>query len=237
MKLVVFLFLRVRGRHVPEGLDSSAAGTLSPYCFRHSRPASLGSIRVQYGFPRSGTPGTCTGALALSPWPSLWQARKETRVYQRGCRVLGRANWTSLWVVEIFLLLRSSPDVPLAPVHARPDRSPSPLARVELAVAVVTRHLERRGWRGQDVEGRESAEGRRGRARLTDGGKYAGGRAAGARGRTVTRPRVIEGIAAGRRLRLVRGYGRGHPRRTARRPVPLETLPPPSGDADSPLGS
>jgi hypothetical protein len=46
------------------------------------------------------------------------------------------------------------------------------------------------------------------------------------RGRTVTRPRVVEGIAAGRRLRLVRGHGRRHPRRTARRPVPLETFPP-----------
>ena len=95
-------------RHVPEGLDASAeGGTLSPYCFRHSRPASSGPIRVQYGFPRSGAPGTCTGAFALSPWPSLCEARKT-----RGCQFFLRVEFcdrtrTSL-AVEIFLLPRSS---------------------------------------------------------------------------------------------------------------------------------
>lgn len=131
-------------RHVPEGFDASEeGGTLSPYCFRHSRPASSGPIRVQYGFPRSGAPGTCTGAFALSPWPSLCEARK-TRGCQffSACRVL-RPHSDKPRSGDISPSIE--PDVPLAPVHARPDRGPSPVARVEFAVAVVPRHLERRG--------------------------------------------------------------------------------------------
>ena len=129
-----------------------------------------------------------------------------------------------LSVVEIFLLPRSSPgrtscscpctpiSRPIAPRTCRARRSGS------------TASAGTPGLKGRT--GEESADCEACASRLTDGLKTRSGRMRRGRGRTVTRPRVVEGIAAGRRLRLVRGHGRRHPRRTARRPVPLETFPP-----------
>lgn len=122
---------------------SSSAGTLSPKFLRHSRPASLGSNNVQYGFPRSGAFSTGTRAFALSASPFLranraWSGREVSE------RATGESRVGEDEGAKRARARREISNAPLLPVHACPNGCPSALARVELAVSVVTRELKRR---------------------------------------------------------------------------------------------
>ena len=104
---------------------------------------------------------------------------------------------------------RGISNAPLVLVHARPDGRPSTLARVELAVSVVTRELKRRRC---EKSGEEDGRCQRGGEWRCHGGGTRGeaGRSSSARARTVAHPRVVEGGAARRRVRLVSRHVRRH---------------------------
>ena len=143
VSVVVFLFLRVRV------VTSQKASTPPRRAAPYRRTVSATAAPPPRGPSGSSTASPAQEPPARAPVPSR-------SAPGRPCVRRGKREGVS-FLVRVELRPHSDkprsgdispsiePDVPLAPVHARPDRGPSPVARVEFAVAVVPRHLERRG--------------------------------------------------------------------------------------------
>ena len=183
--------------------SSFSVGTLSPNCFLHRAPASC-CVEYEWVYVRDVSERVDVRGIHV-------RLNTHTRGYTNSThlgvhQVPVRLGPLLLCVCDDGRLGAEPLARPFAAVHARPDGVPPTLARIQLAVAVVSRHLKRR----RCVSRRERGEcvrfgSGRGPTQIFSVVDRRRGRG---RGRTVALPRVVEGVAARLRLGLVWRYRR-----------------------------